>query len=172
MEYMHQIKTELFNITNDVRTQFRLCALRYSNTLDRMGQVHTNEMYTHGFFRHNNPYCKKVETLSDRIKYCGLIGTYSIVGENLADYPAEERMIIINPIHNALIREGSRPLIEAKLLCKAIVKGWYNSSGHRANLLCADFDSVGFGLLLYPKMCSGLKIKYVLVTQNFGKTAK
>jgi len=74
MDYMQQIKTEIFNATNEVRVGFGLQPVAYSNYLDRMGQIHTNEMYTHQFFLHDNPYCKQVETLEDRIEYCGLVG--------------------------------------------------------------------------------------------------
>lgn len=163
MEYMQQIKTEIFNLTNDVRVGFGLQPVAYSNYLDRMGQIHTNEMYTHKFFLHDNPYCKKVEALEDRVQYCGLFGLYDMFGENLADYPAVGDTIILNPV-------VSQPLLTANNLCKNIIKGWYNSPGHRANLLCPDYNYVGFGLLLYPKMCHGMKVKYLLVTQNFGRS--
>lgn len=160
---MQQIKTEIFNLTNDVRVGFGLQPVAYSNYLDRMGQIHTNEMYTHKFFLHDNPYCKKVESLEDRVQYCGLFGLYDMVGENLADYPAVGDTILLHPV-------VWQPLLTANNLCRNIIKGWYNSPGHRANLLCPDFNYVGFGLLLYPKMCHGVKVKYLLVTQNFGRS--
>jgi len=169
MDYMHQIKIEMFNITNEVRAGFGLQPVSYSNYLDRMGQIHTNEMYTHKFFLHDNPYCKKVESLSDRIEYCRLIGLYDMVGENIADYPAVNGMIVLSPLRQLLDALKPRPLLPAKNLCRNIIKGWYNSPGHRANLICPDYNYVGFGLLLYPKMCHGVKLKYLLVTQNFGR---
>ena len=169
MDYMHQIKIEMFNITNEVRAGFGLQPVSYSNYLDRMGQIHTNEMYTHKFFLHDNPYCKKVESLSDRIEYCRLIGLYDMVGENLADYPAVNGMRVLSPLRQLLDALKPRPLLPAKNLCRNIIKGWYNSPGHRANLICPDYNYVGFGLLLYPKMCHRVKLKYLLVTQNFGR---
>jgi len=168
MDYMDQIKAEIFNLTNEVRVGFGLQPVSYSNELDRMGQIHTNEMYTHQFFLHENPYCKKVEMLYDRMQYCGLAGRYYMVGENLADYPAEEGMILINPLRKLVTPSSGKPLKSAKLLCRDIIKGWYNSPGHRANLLRPEYDAVGFGLLLYPKVCHGIKVRYLLVTQNFG----
>ncbi|HCY75771.1 MAG TPA: hypothetical protein DHV28_07600 [Ignavibacteriales bacterium] len=170
MDYMQQIKTEIFNLTNEVRVRFGMQPVAYSNYLDRMGQMHTNEMYTHKFFLHDNPYCKKVETLFDRMEYCGLIGFYDIVGENLADYPAVGNAIQISPIVQLIKNINPQQLLPATNICKNIIKGWYNSPGHRANLLCPDYNYVGFGLLLYPKECNGLKIKYLLVTQNFGRS--
>lgn len=166
---MQQIKTEIFNATNEVRICFALQPVIYSNLLDRMGQIHTNEMYTHQFFLHENRYCKKVETLFDRVSYCGLDSVYSMVGENLADYPAFDGMITISPLDKLLNRQHNKPLTEPKTLSREIIKGWYNSTGHKANLLCPEYDSVGFGLLLYPKLCHGVKVQYLLVTQNFGK---
>lgn len=170
MDYMQQIKTEIFNATNEVRIGCGLQPVAYSNCLDRMGQIHTNEMYTHKFFLHDNPYCKKVESLSDRLEYCGLVKLYDMVGENLADYPAVDDLVIISPITQLAEKIKPRPLLPAQEVCRKIIRGWYNSPGHRANLLCADYNYVGFGLLLYPKMCYGVKLKYLLVTQNFGRT--
>lgn len=170
MEYMQQIKTEIFNLTNEVRIRFGLQPVAYSNHLDRMGQIHTNEMYTRQFFLHDNPYCKQVESLEDRIEYCGLVGMYDMVGENLADYPAVDDVVIISPVAQLVEKLKPRPLLTAQTLCRNIIKGWYNSPGHRANLLCPDYNYVGFGLLLYPKMCHGVKLKYLLVTQNFGRS--
>ena len=170
MDYMQQIKTDMYNITNEVRLGFGLRSVIYSNELDRMGQIHTNEMYTYKFFLHENPYCKIVESLADRVQYCGLAGKYKMVGENLADYPAEHGMININPITRLFNENFNLTLKTSQQLCREIIKGWYNSPGHKVNLLCPDYDSVGFGLLLYPKICHGIRIKYLLVTQNFGKT--
>ncbi|MFZ1614687.1 MAG: CAP domain-containing protein [Holophaga sp.] len=166
---MHQIKIEMFNITNEVRIGFGLQPVSYSNYLDRMAQIHTNEMYIHKFFLHDNPYCKKVESLSDRVEYCGLVGLYEMIGENLADYLAVDKVIILSPLRKLVNSLKPSPLLPAKNLCRNIIKGWYNSPGHSANLLYPDYNYVGFGLLLYPKMCQGVKLKYLLVTQNFGK---
>jgi uncharacterized protein YkwD len=170
MDYMQQIKIEIFNITNEVRVGFGLQPVAYSNYLDRMGQMHTNEMYTHKFFLHDNPYCKQVESLSDRMQYCNLNALYDKVGENLADYPAVNDTIQISPIAILINRLKPQRLLPANSLSRDIIKGWYNSPGHRVNLLCPDYNYVGFGLLLYPKMCNGMKVKYLLVTQNFGRT--
>ncbi|MBK9716811.1 MAG: CAP domain-containing protein [Saprospiraceae bacterium] len=166
---MHQIKIEMFNITNEVRIGFGLQPVSYSNYLDRMAQIHTNEMYIHKFFLHDNPYCKKVESLSDRVEYCGLVGLYEMIGENLADYLAVDKVILLSPLRKLVNSLKPSPLLPAKNLCRNIIKGWYNSPGHSANLLYPDYNYVGFGLLLYPKMCQGVKLKYLLVTQNFGK---
>lgn len=163
MEYMQQIKKEIFNLTNELRIKFGLPPVAYSNYLDRMGQIHTNEMYTHKFFLHDNPYCKQVRTLQDRLEYCQLTTLYDMAGENLADYPAVGETMLLNPF-------VSQPLLPANTLCQNIIQGWYNSPGHRVNVLCPDFNYVGFGLLLYPKRCHGMKIKYLLVTQNFGRS--
>ncbi|MBL0236043.1 MAG: CAP domain-containing protein [Saprospiraceae bacterium] len=159
----------MFNITNEVRIGFGLQPVSYSNYLDRMAQIHTNEMYIHKFFLHDNPYCKKVESLSDRVEYCGLVGLYEMIGENLADYLAVDKVIILSPLRKLVNSLKPSPLLPAKNLCRNIIKGWYNSPGHSANLLYPDYNYVGFGLLLYPKMCQGVKLKYLLVTQNFGK---
>ena len=52
MEYIQQIKTEIFNLSNTARIQFGLEPTAYSSSLEQMAQIHTNEMYTHQFFSH------------------------------------------------------------------------------------------------------------------------
>lgn len=172
MEYMQHIKSEIFKLTNEFRGKAGLQSVIYSRQLDWMGQIHTNEMYTHRFFSHENPYCKKVETLSDRVSYCGLSNMYDMYGENLADYPAVDSKIIISSHGEILNGHNDRQLLEPYELCRNIIIGWYNSPGHRENLLCPEYNYVGFGLLLYPKMFHGVKLKYLMVTQNFGRRAE
>jgi len=46
MEYIQQVKEVIFRLTNEVRKNAGLYAVKYSFQLDRMGQIHTNEMYT------------------------------------------------------------------------------------------------------------------------------
>lgn len=170
MVYLQQIKTEIFNLTNELRVKSGVQPLTYSINLERMGQIHTNEMYTHKFFLHVNPFCIKVETLFDRLEYCGLIQQFDMAGENLADYPLVEDTILINPLTVLINRMSAQNLLPPLAICRSVIKGWYNSPGHRANLLCPDYDHIGFGLLLYPKEIDGIKVKYLLITQNFGRS--
>jgi len=170
MNYMQQIKSEIYRFTNEFRSRAGVQQVSYCNKLDWMGQIHTNEMYTHRFFEHENPYCKKVETLSDRVSYCRLTEMYDMYGENLADYPAvSDTKVLLNSRGEVLDAHKQRTLFSPTELSRNIVTGWYNSPGHRANLLCPDFNYVGFGLLLYPKLFHGVKMKYLLATQNFGR---
>ena len=171
MDYMQQVKSDIFRLTNEIRKKAGIRPVKYSYQLDRMGQIHTNEMYTHRFFSHVNLYCKKVETLSDRVIYCGLSSLYDMYGENIADYPAVDDVILLSSTNEVINGQKERGLIPAGELCRNIVTGWYNSPGHRSNLLCRNYNYVGFGLLLYPKYIHGVKLKYLLVTQNFGRSA-
>jgi uncharacterized protein YkwD len=171
MDYMKQVKSEIYKLTNEFRKRAGLHPVQYSYQLDCMGQIHTNEMYTHHFFSHVNLYCKKVKTLSDRVSYCGLSRLYDMYGENIADYPAVDSEIIISSLGSILNGNKDRPLLSPYELCKNVVTGWYNSPGHKVNLLCPEYDYVGFGLLLYPKYIHGVKLKYLLATQNFGQRA-
>jgi len=166
---MQQIKSEIFKLTNEFRSRAGVQSVIYSGKLDWMGQIHTNEMYTHCFFSHDNPYCKKVETLSDRVSYCGLNNLYDMYGENLADYPAVDSKIIISSRGEILNGHKERLLLPLNELCKNIVTGWYNSPGHRENLLCPEYNYVGFGLLLYPKIIHGVQLRHLIVTQSFGR---
>jgi uncharacterized protein YkwD len=77
------------------------------------------------FFAHDTPDGR---TLVDRVRPTGYISGRWALGENLA--------------------WGSGPLATPQ----AIVNGWMNSPGHRANILYAPFRDVGIGITLGPPL--------------------
>jgi uncharacterized protein YkwD len=106
-------------LLNDERTSRGLAALRAQSTLEAAAQSYSQAMVAQGFFGHVSP---SGETIVDRLaSYVGATGTWA-TGENLA--------------------WGSGPLATPA----AIVKGWMESAGHRANILDADFAEIGVGI--------------------------
>lgn len=166
MEYVKQIKAETFSLINQVRLNVGLNTFYFSPILERMGQIHTNEMYTHQFFGHENLFCNKIKTIADRMHYCNAISTFDMVGEVLAN------CVCINTMEEpaSLCKEGkllSLPSIE--VICMRMVKNWLSSEGHRNIILCPDYNFMGLGLLLYPQEINNTKFKCLLVTQNMGR---
>lgn len=167
MDYLNQLKINLFNKTNEIRKYYSLNALDYLIDLENLAQLHTDQMLKYNFFLHENPYMQCYNTLIDRAKYTGVLKSCDFIGENLADYPAVNNSIILNIFPTS--KYLNKTLINTQLLSQNILKGWFYSKGHRENLLNPGFTNVGFGVLLYKKKCQIGEIVYALVTQNFGR---
>lgn len=95
--------------------------LRRDKRLQKASQRHTNKMDKRGCFSHQ---CKGEGSLESRLRSVGYLHgglrRYGF-GENIA--------------------WGTRHLASPK----AMVKGWMNSSGHRANILNSNFRDLGVG---------------------------
>ena len=126
-------------LLNARRTEAGLRPLTSSRTLARAARAHSADMGTRRFFAHDTPDGMEP---ADRIVAAGYPGTDVTVGENLAW--GEET--------------AGTPA--------AIVEGWMESPGHRANILRREFREVGIGLAYEPpRPVSG---RVAVYTTNFG----
>ena len=166
-DYVDQIKAETFSLTNKVRLNVGLQSVGYSPVLERMGQIHTNEMYTRRFFSHENTFCRKVETISDRMLYCNAAEIFDMVGEVLANRVCVDNMDNIGLTYTEEEKILSLPSTE--FICIYMLKDWLLSEGHKNIILCPDYNFMGVGLLLYPKKIGNVKFRCLLVTQNMGR---
>ena len=129
------IEQAVLRLTNDARAGRRLAALEPSAALAAIARRHSQDMLDRGYFDHCTP-----EGLhsSDRIARGGL--DFDATGEN------------IYMVRNATVRPAD--------LASAMVKGWMNSRGHRANILTPDYRVIGVGIVATPRS--------VIATQLFG----
>jgi uncharacterized protein YkwD len=129
------IEQVVLSLTNGVRTGRRLAPLKPSEALAAIARRHSQDMLDRGYFDHCTP-----EGLhsSDRIARGGL--NFDATGEN------------IYRIKDATTGPAD--------LASAMVKGWMNSRGHRANILASDYRVVGIGVAATRRV--------VLATQLFG----
>ncbi len=126
-------------LLNARRTEAGLRPLTSSRTLASAARAHSADMGERRFFAHDTP--DGVEP-ADRIVAAGYPRTDVSVGENLAW--GEET--------------AGTPA--------AIVEGWMESPGHRANILRREFREVGIGLAYEPpRPVSG---RVAVYTTNFG----
>jgi len=165
-DYVKQIKAETFSLINQVRLNVGLNTVCFSPVLERMGQMHTNEMYTHQFFGHENLFCNKVKTIVDRMQCCNGISTFDMVGEVLANCVCIDSM---EETEFVCKEEKLLPLPSTEVVCIQMIKNWLSSEGHRNIILCPDYNFMGLGLLLYPQEIYNIKFKCLLVTQNMGR---
>ena len=108
-------------LLNAERASKGLAPLRKNGRLARASRNMANLMVSRKFFAHDTPDGRSVV---DRVRPTGYMrGSWSL-GENLA--------------------WGSGPLATPR----AIVNGWMNSPGHRANILRGKFRDIGIGIRL------------------------
>jgi uncharacterized protein YkwD len=129
------IEQVVLSLTNDVRIGRRLAPLGRSDALAAIARRHSQDMLNRGYFDHCTP-----EGLhsSDRIARAGL--TFDATGENIY-----------------MIKD---PTAGPAGVASAMVKGWMNSRGHRANILTRDYRVVGVGVAAAQHI--------VIATQLFG----
>lgn len=137
---LRSISSAVLCLLNGERSVKGLPSLRASRQLRRAAQPYAARMVRQRFFSHNSPDGKG---MVDRIRPTGYIRGSWTLGENLA--------------------WGSGALATPR----AIVNGWMNSPGHRANILNRKFRDIGIGIKLGAPG-RGLSGGATYVT-NFGK---
>ena len=113
-----QLNAAILCLVNGERADNGLPALNHVSQLDQSSQGMCQRMVSEHFFSHETPDGK---TVVDRVQPTGYIPKSGdwVVGENLA--------------------WGSGALSTPQ----AIVNGWMNSPGHRANILAPDYKDIG-----------------------------
>jgi len=118
-----QLNAAILCLVNAERSEAGLSALSESAQLDRAAVGMSKRMVTEHFFAHDTPDGK---TVVDRVEPTGYIPNSGdwVVGENLA--------------------WGSGSLSTPE----AIVNGWMNSPGHKANILAPDYKDIGLAVAM------------------------
>jgi uncharacterized protein YkwD len=118
-----QISAAILCLVNAERTRAGMAELALNSQLSQASQPMADRMVAEQFFAHDTP---DGDTLADRIGRTGYLPDSDkwVVGENLA--------------------WGSSALATPQ----AIVDGWMNSPGHRANILASDYTDIGLGIAL------------------------
>jgi uncharacterized protein YkwD len=110
------LEREIVDLTNQARAQQGLPALRVSDQLVSAAQTHSRDMARLNVLDHVLADAAQ-PTLSSRAEAVGY--DFSWLGENIAFNYAD---------------------------AQAVVTGWMNSPGHRANILNANFTEIGVGV--------------------------
>lgn len=116
------INAAILCLLNGIRTDAGLQPLSENSQLDQAAAGMAQRMVTEHFFSHETPDGK---TVVDRVQPTGYIpanGNDWVVGENLA------------------WGDGSLSTPQA------IVNGWMNSPGHKANILAPDYKDIGLAV--------------------------
>lgn len=129
------LASQVVALVNQYRASNGLGALSYSPSLTAASTWKSLHMAGYGYFAHSDPAPPVARDAFQRARDCDYRG--STWGENIAwGYPSPQ----------------------------AVVTGWINSPGHRANILNTSFTTTGVGV---AASASGT----LLWTQNFGNDA-
>lgn len=128
----------LFFLTNEIRVEKGMDALKYSSICEIAAYHHSKSMVELDFFSHTNSKDKKRKSTEDRAKLAG--ASNPKIAENIAyNFPG-----------------GSSTYLQA---AEKFIDQWMDSKGHRENILSDQAKEFGCGV--YP---SG---KYIYATQVF-----
>ena len=131
------VQEKIAYYTNQERINAGKTALVYDTALAVMAQDHSSDMAINHFFDHTSP---TNGTFSARLASHHI--TFSTAGENIA-------------MHSAY-----GPSSNPDTVARAFVQMWMGSSGHKANILNANFNRIGVGVA-YGQGC--------YATQDFAR---
>ena len=163
----------VFYHTNQLRRSYNLNYLLTDNNLRKSALLHCTEMKEKSFFAHENPVTNRLKTPLQRIQ---VYSNYFIgVGENLASIPLYKDNFITIRTHSIIgFPVRTERFIDTskshsyQSMAVAAVNGWLNSPPHRKIMLSPSFTHLGCGSIITIKECDGLRIPYLLLTQNYG----
>lgn len=119
---IHLLNAAIFFATNQLREIEGRQTLSYMPGLRDAAACHSRLMTDFRFFSHHNPYQPKLAQPEKRLQCFGVRS--SLWGENIA------------------MRTGDEDLSYLEL-ARAIVQDWYDSPGHRKNMLLGGFRYLG-----------------------------
>ena len=142
------IEKQVHRLVNQERTEHRMPALEWVDSLRTLGVVHSRDMRDRDFFRHTNP---DGETINDRADTLGLHcrridgDTVYGFGENL--YKATLYIQYRDFYEDSQFLRREYEWKTESSIAREIVDGWMDSPGHRQNILTQGYDVEAIGIV-------------------------
>jgi uncharacterized protein YkwD len=142
------IEKRVHRLVNQERTEHRMPALEWVDSLRTLGVVHSRDMRDRDFFRHTNP---DGETINDRADTLGLHcrridgDTVYGFGENL--YKATLYIQYRDFYEDSQFLRREYEWKTESSIAREIVDGWMDSPGHRQNILTQGYDVEAIGIV-------------------------
>lgn len=118
--FMAQVEQIIFQKVNEERAKAGVPQLSYNNTMQKYARIKSKDMGDRGYFDHADPEGKMI---TEQMKKDGV--RYNAWGENIAYIGGN---------------------YDDSSLANQFMNTWMNSSGHRANILSTNFNSIGVGV--------------------------
>lgn len=118
--FMAQVEQLIYQKVNEERAKAGLSQLSYNSTMEKYARIKSKDMGDNNYFSHEDLSGKLI---TEKMKQDGV--SYRAWGENIAYIGG---------------------VSDANKLAEQFMTNWMNSSGHRANILSANFESIGMGV--------------------------
>jgi calcineurin-like phosphoesterase family protein/uncharacterized protein YkwD len=152
------LEQKVHDLINIERQNNGLSTVSFDDKLADIAREHSQDMISNNYFEHINLLG---ENPTDRANAAGYscyknYGSYYTNGiaENIWQGYAYEKIWYTNGI------ETSRDWYSTDQIAEITVNSWMSSSGHRQNILTANYDTEGIGVAVSPE-------SEVLITQDF-----
>jgi uncharacterized protein YkwD len=167
----------IFRATNDIRLSYNLERFQKDPILDRMANLHAQQMKKYNFFDHGNPYNRQFNTLLKRINAVASESEdYLMLAENIAQYD----LLATNTTFCYDTDRGYTRYYNCRTgltinyytyrnLAKAVVADWMKSPGHRKNILNGQYNVMGVSVVLISNKTAAPHLPFTKIVQNFGK---
>ncbi len=119
-KFMAEVEQAIFKIVNEEREKAGVKQLSYNSTMEKYARIKSQDMGDKNYFSHEDLSGNLITT---QMKADGV--SYRAWGENIAYIGGNTN---------------------ATELAKQFMTNWMNSSGHRANILSTNFESIGVGV--------------------------
>ena len=156
----------IIRLTNEDRQRAGLESLQHDPSISRIAKMHSEDMIRRGFSHElggRDPTDRALDAGYDCRAYRP-DGSYTYgLSENIFKYPRIREWLIWP--------SGSRQVSEAlstEEMAVALVQGWMDSPGHRANILDWDARRIGVGVVIEERQQYGYITETVYATQNFS----
>ena len=170
------IDAALFHLTNEQRVIHTVPKFRYSYSLHKATNEHSESMINQDFYSHENPFSPANRKMTDRI----FLYTWEFkeVAENIAQYDVlggfDEKYCFEIPRNSQdyvyLSCETKKPLAMRTYaeLARSVVNGWMNSPHHRENILNPRLKSLACSGRISKNPFKTKRGPFARLTQDFG----
>ncbi len=147
-----KMERQVFRLSNEVRRENHLPLLQWNAKLSQAARAHSEEMARLNYFSHRSPTPANA-TAEDRLAQVGL--DYQVSAENIAK----------EPLARLYWSDGRVTRYTWGELAQNTLRHWFESIGHRRNLLRPDVSESGVGTAIRKDG----RVAYLYVTQTFRK---
>lgn len=167
------LNAAIFYETNRMRIKYNREPFFYSRALEKAAFLHSKDMVERDFFGHENPFDAEKQTPSQRMALYGITEGYR--AENVAivfGIQYQPRSALIPPEDESKIFRDFKTgeIIKNHTYIsfgEAVVEGFMQSTGHRANILDSNLRYLGCGAYHYENI-TFYSMDQFKVTQNFA----
>ena len=152
------IEKHIYDFTNDERQQRGLSTLARVSAIDSIARNHSLDMSDRDYFSHISPEGNDPTDRGNESGYTCRKDFGSYYTEGLAEN------IYHSFTYSSYVTKGTTSsynwITDEQTIAKELVDGWMDSPGHRENILDAQYDRIGVGVVITAN-------ENVYSTQNF-----